>query len=347
MKVLRRAAVLSIGLLAVCLLAVGCTKSGTSSQAEAKAPTPEGGQCIGKEIKDLDDLAPDFNDVVDCTKSHVYEVVDVIVVPKQFLTGSTKADRAANRKELATVKDESALKTKFEQFASASCGQATLKAVGPSKLRIAGKTASSAGVDPVMGGALNWLNLTPTANWIDGDAKLVCSIRYTKHIITTNDVGPQPVEAKTELPAYADFLTKDFPLDRRQCVTYDGKGQRPLTPCDEEHYGEMFFSFDARKAFGDAFVKSVDLTDPHDANWAKISRVCTDALPLLLGEDIDSQLTAVAEPGPGGWDGKSDYYGTNCLVAPKHAEEFDLPGGTLIGNAKQVDFVPFTASQEA
>lgn len=342
MKALGHAAIL-----AVCLLAVGCTKTGTSPQAEEKAPTPKAGQCIGKEIKDLDDLAPDFDDVVDCKKSHVYEVVDVIAVPRQFLTGTTKADRRANRKELATVKSESPLKTKFEQFASDRCGTATLKAVGLAKISIAGKTAGGAGADPVMGGALSWLNLTPTANWIGGDAKLVCSIRYTKHIITTSDVGPKPVEAKTELPAYADFLTKDFPLDRRQCVTYDDKGKRTFVPCDQEHYGEMFFSFDARKAFGDALVKSVDLTDPHDPNWAKISRECADALPLLLGKDIDSQLTAVAEPGPGGWDGTGDYYGTNCLVVPTHAQEFNLPGGTLIGNAKQVNFVPFTPSQEA
>ena len=341
MKALRHAAIL-----AVCVLAVGCTKIGASPQAEQKAPTPEAGQCFGKEIKDLDDLAPDFNDVVDCTKSHVYEVVDVIAVPNRFLTGSTKADRRANRKELATVKNESALKTKFEQFASAACSQATLKAVGLSKIDIAGKTASEVDAEPVMGGALNWLNLTPTANWIEGDAKLVCSIRYTKHIITTNDVDPSPVESKTERPAYTDFLTKDFPLDRRQCVTYDSTGERTFIPCDEEHYGEMFFSFDARKAFGDAFVKSVDLTDPHDSNWAKINTSCTDALPLLLGKDIDSQLTAIAEPGSGGWDGTGDYFGTNCLAVPKNAEEFNLPGGTLIGNAKHVDFVPFTPSQE-
>ena len=332
---------------AVCLLAVGCTKTGTPTPSELKSATPKVGQCIGKEIKDLDDLAPDFNDVVDCTKPHVYEVVDVIDVPKKFRKGSTKAERQANRTELATVESTSALKAKFEQFASDRCGPGTFKAAGMSKLSIAGKSASESDADLVMGGALNWLNISPTANWIDGDAKLVCSIRFTKHIITTNDVDPLPVESKTERPVYKDFLTKDFPLDRRQCVTYDGKGERSYIPCDEEHFGEMFFSFDARKAFGKAFVKSVDLTDPHDPNWAKINTSCTDALPLLLGKDIDSQLTAIAEPGPGGWDGTGDYFGTNCLVVPKNAEEFNLPGGTLIGNAKHVDFVPFTPSQEA
>lgn len=329
------------------MVTVGCTGTSASSQAEEKAPTPETGQCIGKEIKDLDDLAPDFNDVVDCRKSHVYEIVEVIEVPKQFLTGDTKADRRANRKELGTVKAESPLKTKYEQFASDRCGTETLKAVGLSKVGIGSKTADEAGADPVMGGALSWLNLTPTANWNDGDAKLVCSIRYTKRITTTNDVGPKPVRSKTELPAYADFLTEDFPVDRRQCVAYENRTERTLVPCDEEHFGEMFFSFDARKAFGDAFVKSVNLSDPHDLNWAKISQICSDALPLLLGEDIDSELTAIAEAGAGGWDGTSDYYGVSCLVAPKHPEEFDLPGGTLIGNAKNVNFVAFTPSQEA
>lgn len=331
---------------AVCLLTVGCTKTGTSPPSEVKTATPKAGQCIGEEIKDVDDLAPDFNDVVPCTKPHIYEVVDVVAVPKQFLKGKTEADRRANRKELATVKDESALKTKFEQFASDRCGPATLKAAGLSKIRIAGKTASEAGADLVMGGALNWLNVSPAANWIDGDAKLVCSIRYTKHITTTDDVDPLPVRSKSELPAYADFLTKDFPLDRRQCVTYDDKEKRALLPCDQEHYGEMFFSFDARKAFGKAFVKSIDLADPHDTNWAKIGQSCIATLPLLLGDDIDSELTAIAEPGPSGWDGIGDFYGINCLVVPKHPEEFNLPGGTLIGNAKHVNFVPFTPSQE-
>jgi len=340
MKTLRCAAVVVVS-----LFVVSCTEKGTPA-ADHKVLTPKAGQCISKEIKDLDDLAPDFTTVVDCTEPHVYEVVDVIDVPKRFLEGKTKAERRANRTELATVAGESVLKAKFERFAWDGCRPATLEAVGLSKLQIAGKPASESGAYLLMGGALNWLNLTPGGNWIDGDTKLVCSIRFTEHIITTQAVGPKPVRAASKEPAYTDFLTADFPVGRRQCMTYDDKGRRSLLACDKPHYGEMFFSFDAQMAFGEKFVKSIDITDPTKAQWEQLSAPCSDALPQLLGDGYDDGLEAVAEPVPGGWDDESNYYLAHCLVVPKQSEEFDLPGGSLIGNAEDVEFVPFTPNVE-
>ena len=73
-----------MALCAVVALALPACSPGNASRSgpePASRALPEPGQCIAKESKDLDGVAPDYSSVVSCKRPHVYEIVDVLNVP--------------------------------------------------------------------------------------------------------------------------------------------------------------------------------------------------------------------------------------------------------------------------
>ncbi|MDQ3156705.1 MAG: hypothetical protein M3Q98_08275 [Actinomycetota bacterium] len=336
---------------AVCLIAAGCGGANTTTSPAAKPAATaavHAGDCIAKEIHDLDDVAPDFNTGVDCRKPHVYEVSDVINVPKRFLRGKTSKAKLANRKVLGSVDEASQLTDEFGEFADTECGPAALKNAGMGRLRIGGKSLKEAGAELVMGGAEPWINLSSPADWINGREKVICSVRFTKHLTDEGvDVAPEPISAKTGHPAFHDFLTEDFPAVRRQCVTYDSQDRYGLSPCTKHHYGEIFFSYDAAAVFGQKFVQNMDIDDPNDAGWEKLGDPCFDGLPALIGSDLDGDLSGAADLGTQGWYEDSPVFTTYCVAVPYESEDFDLPAGSLVENSANVDFVRISKGQGA
>ena len=336
---------------AVCLVAAGCggVKTTTSPAAEpVTTAAVHAGACIAKEIDLRYDVAPDFNTGVDCRKPHIYEVSDVIDVPQRFLRGKTRKAKLANREALGARLEISQLPDKFREFADAECGPAALKSAGLGRLKIGGKSLKEAGAELLMGGAQPWINLSSPADWIDGREKIICSIRFTKH---TRDEGvyvkPDPISAKTGRPAFQDFLTDDFPAVRRQCVTYDSQELYGLSPCTKQHYGEIFFSYDAAAVFGQKFVESMDIEDPDDAGWEKLGDPCFYGLPALIGHDLDEDLSGAADLGMQGWYDDSPVFTTYCMAVPYEFEDFDLPAGSLVEKSADVDFVRIFKDQDA
>ncbi len=108
----------------------------------------------------------------------------------------------------------------------------------------------------------------------------------------------------------------------------------------------MIFSFDARPVLGTKFVESIGLDKPSKKQAKALNQICIDALPTFLGDGYDADLTAVAELGGAGWVAQGDFYPTDCVVVGRDSRS-DLPGGSLIGDAKKVDLVPAGHSQVA
>lgn len=312
--------------------------SATSTVIPAAKAIPQVGQCLAKEVHDLDDLAPDFNSRVDCTRPHIYEVTAVIDVPARFLKGETPKERIAQRTEYAEVANDNKPRRKLFEFVGPECGAATAKAAGLSKLEFNGKSARDVYADPVSRGAATWINMIDAGNWAEGKRKFVCTIRYTKKPGGAPDGAPGTIRSKSDAPSFQKFFTKDFPLSRRQCVAYQAAGEGDLLTCDKQHYGEMFVSFDAHAAFGSDFLESIGLSEPTEEQWRKLHSPCVDALPKVLGKDYDKDVTAVAERGLGGWIGNGDFFPTSCIIVARD-KRMDLPGGSLVGDAKDVELV--------
>lgn len=312
--------------------------SATSTAIPAAKPIPKVGECFAKEIPDLDDFAPDLSSRVHCTKPHIYEVTAVVDVPQRFLEAKTPKELVAQRNDFATVANNDELRMKLVEFAWKECWAADAKATGLSKLEFNGKSAREARVQLFLRDAPGWLNMMDAGNWAEGNTKFLCMIRYSKHRDDGDFVEPEAIRSTSAAPSIQAFLTKDFPLERRQCLTREVNGGLIPESCDAQHFGEMFFAFDAKAAFGTKFVESVGPKAPTEKWLTKLNQPCIDALPTILGEGYDKDLTAVADPGPNGWiDG--EFFPAHCIVVARD-KGLDLPGGTLIGSAKDVDLVP-------
>jgi hypothetical protein len=333
-------------------MALTACSSGDDPKADPKPASlklPEPGQCIAKEIADLDDVAPDLSSVVPCDKAHIFEIVDVFDVPATFLgDAKSRPERLARRKELLTVAGTDHLRKTFAAAVSQHCRAAELKPSRMSSLRLEGKTAEEARVGFVFGGAQSWFNGTPATLWADGHASVICSVRFTTHVTDTEDVDAKPVTSKNDRPVWQRFRTVAFPLDRRQCLTYDEDDYQQLITCDKQHYGEYLFSYDARSVFGKSFVDSVNIADVTDKQWEKLSKPCFDALYTLFGDDFDEDLSGDGEIGEIGWgqtDDDTDM--VDCLAIPYDSDEVDLPGGTLFDESTDVDFVSIVPHSDA
>lgn len=341
-----------IALIVAGLILAGCDGESPSPKPSATIPAakpiPEAGQCLAREVPDLDDFAPDLESRVDCTEPHIYEVTAVIDVPARLVKGKTPKERVAQRNELAKLDDDDADRLAFSKYSGEQCGVAAARALGVSSLEIMGTSAEEARVNVWMRDASSWINVLDAGNWAKGNTKLLCTIRYNEHQTDGSDreelPDPESIRSQSSDPVLRSFLTQDFPLRHRQCVAL--KGSRELTPlsCDKQHQGEMIFSFDARPVLGTTFVESFGPGEPSKKQTRMLNQPCIDALPSFLGADYDEDLTAVAQRGGAGWVAQGDFYPTVCVVVARDSA-LDLPPGSLVGGAKQVDLVPAGQSQ--
>ena len=321
-------------------LALPACSSDNGPKTNPKAASlrvPEPGQCLAAETKDLDIVAPDFSSVVSCTKSHVYEIVDVLNVPDKYLVTGPRAKRLEHRTELAKSTATSPLAKGFRDYANRGCVGSILLATGLDGARIGDKWPVDADVHPVLIGATPLTSISPPDQWVAGKPRIICSFRYT---VPAAQKDPQsktfPVESSSGLPAYRAFLTSDYPAERRACASYDDDNYLHPLLCTNQHNVEVLFSYDASLAFGKKFADSVAETNTSDAHWDKLVDPCAEALWRVFGpSNVDEDLVSSVYLG----DDWSKNHTAYCLVTPE-SDDLDLPPGSIVGHAWEIDEVP-------
>ena len=329
-------------LIALCFIAV-TTLTACSSGDDPKAgpkpaalKLPEPGQCIAKEAKDLDNVGPDYTSVVDCKKPHVYEIVDVLNVPKKFVVGGSREKRLERRTELAKSTASGSLAKDFHAYADRGCHEATLRATGLDGVLIGDKEATEADVRPVLLGARTSTSVGPPELWAGGKPRIVCSFRYTAPTAPTGTPGKVfAIQSPSSVPIYLDLLSEHFPAERRACGTYDSDNYMYAVLCTNQHNTETLFSYDAGAAFGTKFAGSVDpeaVTDPH---WDKLVTPCADSLIDVVGFDIEEELVGSVYLDDD-WSSTPTAY---CLITFL-SDKSDMPPGSVVGQAGEVKEVP-------
>lgn len=326
-----------VTLCAVLALALSACSSGSDPEPEpATQALPQPGQCIAGESKDLDAFVPDYTSVVDCKKPHVYEIVDVLDVPKKFLVSGSRDKRLERRTELGKSAASGSLAKDFRAYADRACLGSVLLATGLEGVRAGEKWPIDAGVRPALVGAATLTSVGPVDQWAAGRASIVCSFRYT---VPVDPGGPQgklyPIQSSSSVPTYRALLTKDFPAERRACASYDEDNYLHGVLCTNQHNTEVLFSYEATLAFGKKFAESVDDTDITDAQWDKLVEPCAEALDRVLGPDIDEELVGSVYLA----DDWSRSHTAFCLITPE-SDKLDLPPGSLVGQAGAVQEVP-------
>jgi len=311
-----------------------------------KADEIKAGTCIAKDIADEDDRAPDFDSVVPCSEPHVYEILDVLDLPKKALKGKTDKEKLANRKDLATLAstddEASAANDAYFEFAFEACDAALLETTGYDRLTVDGVDAADALVYPALGQkiASPWLNLSPKDHWLDDQRQLICSARFVKNANDPEGDGPvQPQSSANDKPLLSAIGSSSFPVELRDCNTFDKKDDSRPIGCDKQHYGETLFVFDAESVFDEKFVKGIDPEKPTDKEMDELDRVCAEVFPTLMSEGYDkSKVRGKAFIGTY-WE-TDDYKTVGCELTAVDSKTKDLgPGSFVWTDAKKVELV--------
>lgn len=328
-----------VGLCAVLALALAACSSGDDPKAAPKPATlklPEPGQCIAKETKDLDRLAPDYTSVVNCKKPHVYEVVDVLNVPEKFVVNGSRDKRVDRRNELAKSTASGSLAEDFQTYAEDGCRGSVLRATGLSEIVIGQASAFRAGVRPVLVGARMATNVGPADSWAAGKPVIVCSFRYTAPGASVRPEGRvAAIQSSSSVPTYRALLTKDFPAERRACGSYNSDNYMYGVLCTNQHNTEAMFSYDAEAAFDKKLVDAIDEVEITDAQWDLLVTPCAESLETVVGTDIDEELVGSVYLA----DDWSSSHTAICLITAQ-SDKLDLPPGSVVGQAGVVKEVP-------
>jgi hypothetical protein len=246
----------------------------SKSEGPAKLVKPQGGQCVAKEVADGDDFAPDMRTVVPCNEPHAYEIVSVVAIPDDMLSGTTDAEKLARRTELNDINNkESALRKRLKGEVYSLCDEPFREATGLGQLTVVGKPAKDVDLQVPFGPASEWDSLTPPDLWVNGTAQAVCSYRFGP---PTEDgvVSPvTPIRSNNTNPAMSSFLSRKLPAALRACM--DNKSNNSIA-CTSPHDQELLWVIDMKAVYGKDFLKGAKLTDVSDADFNKLLDACID-----------------------------------------------------------------------
>ena len=315
----------------------GC--GGSDEKPKADAAELKAGACIAKDIKDENDRAPDLDSVVDCSEPHVFEIVELVDIPEEALTGTTDKEKLANRKDLATWptgeegEELSSQKGAYLEFTDTACVDQYISLSGLGDVSVEGVDAKDANVAPALeAGFHQWINVTPGDLWLEGKRQLMCSFRFGDVEPGSYEESPpaRSVTSKTDKALFTTMGSSDLPAELRQCDE--------TNHCGRQHGSETLFHFDAASVLDEKLVNGIDPEKPTDQQLKQLARVCEDAVPSLVGDDVDQpKITIEAFVGEPWVD---DYYKTvGCEVVPTDATKDFAPGSLIFTDFQDVELV--------
>jgi len=330
----------------------GC--GGSDEKSNPTAADIKAGDCIADEISDEGDKAPDLSSVVACSEPHVYEVLDVVDLPKDALTGPSREERIANRKDLATADLEETSEDELSEQAVAlgeflgegACDSGLLDIAGYADIEVDGVSARKAGLNPLFSTIqVERSNVMPEAQWLAGKRQVICSARFVEpnddfEDQFSSDRVLKPVSSKNAQPVLANAGTASFPAAWRQCTAFK-KGQDVSSPvgCDKQHYTETLFAFNAQDIIKRAVLDRINYDEPSNKDRTELDRVCATALPSVTAEGFDEGKVKVLGFTGVPWEDDAKF--VTCELAGVPPKTTDLGPGSLIwtdaSQAKLID----------
>lgn len=263
------------GLVAFAVAACGGGGATDPKKAEPQLVVPRAGQCIAAEVPDGNDVAPDTETVVPCSKPHIYEIIAVIDIPQKFLSGTTKAQKLAQQKELAGNADKpTKLRRQISTEVYSKCEEPFRESSGLADLTVKGKSARAVDLSLPRSGASQWYTVTSPALWIAGKAKAVCSIRFAELSRGDERATPTPVTSTSSKQVIASYLTKDFPVASRACT--DSSKDNAGVACTKAHDQEPLWIMDVKAVYGKGFLSGADLPKVSQEQFTKVTAACAD-----------------------------------------------------------------------
>jgi hypothetical protein len=260
----------------------------------ADDPRITAGTCLAEETPAKGRSVPDLSSVVPCTSPHRYEVYDVLDLP----ASDDLAQRAQDR-----------------------CATSLLRVTEYASLKVNGKAAPAIDLVPALRGIQAPRFVISRSPLVADRRQVVCAARTTTLVKSAKNGGLLVALAKTSA----------FPVALRPCRAYDAKRQSIVdVPCSRRHVTERLFTFDASKALGRRFVADL-VREPTAERFDQLDRICTQALPQLLGKRAVKGLRGFGSVARRWTDTSKP---VRCDVGPANFRTTDLSPGSLVGTER-------------
>lgn len=296
-----------LGLLAAALLLGGCGSSDAddagaseaTSDGPSASPSEETGpqaatdRCYAEAGSD----GPDYSTAVDCSEPHVGEVFGVLDVP---------ADLPEERSLYVEDREAAA---RWADWGDDACAIALTSATGgDERNEVMGLPEGTVNV-PDWEGTFSY-SLVTEEEWDAGAHQTVCTARQNED---------EPLAGEF----VAGAVTEDRDPALAICAGYQD-GASAFVDCDEPHYSELAFRYDAQ-ALGEDFLADLDPADPTGAQYEEMDALCASTEELLLGQERDDLKVMSSLPGTFGEGG---YSLVSCGVQPQDRTK-DAVGSVL------------------
>jgi hypothetical protein len=292
----------------------------------------------------------------------VYEIVDVVAIPKKALKSGSRSVQIANRNDLAALfsnlEKESELSVEAEAYAEfifnlpLPCSAGTLKMTGYDAIEVDGSEAREIALEPLFSTIqIGAMNVMPKEQWLDGKRQMICSARFVEPLEDLKDQFSfdrelAPVSSKNGKPVLSAAGDPTFSAAWRQCTNFRDRGEAFNKPvgCDKQHYSESLFQFDAQGAVDDEIVDGIDPAKPGtEEQIAELDRVCETAGTSVMADGFSDRgsgpdLRIIGMPGPEWGDG-AKYI--RCELVADQSSTKELAPGSLVwtdgSQAKLID----------
>ena len=322
-------------LLAVLVLA----SCGGGSEDPAAPPEPSGpasvatGDCLdsGAGSRGLTPKMVVSTLVVDCAEPHALEVLEVQDFPDDLTTDETATLEYRDGLLDAVLYPESRSDDDLAEWVMTTCAQSLGRAAGLDVVEL----DRDRGVDDfVVFDASRTITFGfefPEESW-EERPRLVCAAQYTEaRDIGDATAGLRSVDVEGSL--IEAYLTPEFPVDERFCLTPSADGTLVTGDCTRQHYAELFFAFDADAVLDAETLATIeqDPTAVPDEVYDQLDALCTGALVDVIGRDFDEDAVTGYAQLRSGWTSDSWFRTIYCGARPVESASMDLGPGTLVG----------------
>ena len=300
-----------------CLILSGCSLSQLPLPfLPPRATLPEV-PAVGTCLADMNGYDSDRRSIVDCTESHLYDVVGSAEWPGMADAIEEKGG-ATKVFDLIIAQEPGSIVEDYWAWASTFCSTALRDTVGWSTT-----VTDELWVMPVAAYAVD-LSLASRADFAAGDHVTLCSAGWWDAVAYDSEISIE------------SMLESEFPLETRDCWIATELSLE-FAYCDQPHTDQSVLTFDGGAAFGIDFIRAPEVMS--DEDWATVSDRCWELTSLLVPEFDDETMYTWAAPSEGpAWDDLSSAsadpdqtYFYSCGIAMADGSSFtgDIFGGSI------------------
>lgn len=267
---MHRRLIATVATAALLTLLSGCALPLPIPKGPVKISVPDGplvAPAVGDCLDDLNGVDADWRAGVPCTEPHLYDIVAIAEWPgmTKALEGRSAANVFADINAFAS----DTFVQSYWAWAHEFCAGATREALGWGRLD---PRFDALHVLPVGSWAFD-MSLATRVDFTAGEHRTLCSIGWY-----------QPRAGRAGMTIADDFVADSTDATEECWIT----GSATMTPvdCAEEHTDQSVLWFDARAAFGDAYLAPFDELD--DADWDLAASMCSDLVTSVLPDVTDS-----------------------------------------------------------